>query len=85
MPGVWAVFTYDDIASLAKAIPIRVFELPGLDRFLQVPLAHDKVRHVGEAVAMVVAESRYLAEDALEAIYVEYEPLPAVTGVPPTP
>ena len=35
MPGVWAVFTYDDIASLAKAIPIRVFELPGLDRFLQ--------------------------------------------------
>ena len=81
MPGVWAVFTYDDIASLAKAIPIRVFELPGLDRFLQVPLAHDKVRHVGEAVAMVVAESRYLAEDALEAIYVEYEPLPAVTGV----
>ena len=81
MPGVSVVFTYDDIASLAKAIPIRVFELPGLDRFLQVPLARDKVRHVGEPVAMVVAESRYLAEDALEAIYVEYEPLPAVTGV----
>ncbi len=51
MPGVRAVFTYDDIASLAKAIPIRVFELPGLDRFLQVPLARDKVRHVGEPVA----------------------------------
>ena len=42
------------------------------------PLAIDKVRHVGEAVAVVVAESRYRAEDALEQIVVEYDPLPAV-------
>ncbi len=67
MEGVAAVFTYDDIASLAKAIPVRVFELPGMDRFLQEPLASGTVRHVGEAVAVVVAESRYLAEDALDA------------------
>ena len=38
----------------------------------------DKVRYVGEGVAVVVAESRYLAEDALELIEVEYEALPAV-------
>ena len=44
----------------------------------QVPLARDKVRFVGEPVAMVVAESRYLAEDALADILVDYEPLPAV-------
>jgi CO/xanthine dehydrogenase Mo-binding subunit len=44
----------------------------------QVPLARDKVRHGGEALAMVVAESRYIAEDALEDIVVDLEPLPAV-------
>ena len=81
IPGVAAVFTYDDIASLAKTIPVRVFELPGLDQYLQEPLASDKVRYVGEAVAVAVAESRYLAEDALDAIVVEYDPLPAVTSV----
>ena len=41
-------------------------------------LAHDKVRHVGEAVAVILAESRYLAEDAAELVSVDLEPLPAV-------
>jgi aerobic carbon-monoxide dehydrogenase large subunit len=44
-------------------------------------LAHEKVRYVGEPVALAVAESRYLAEDALDAIEVEYEDLPAVVDV----
>lgn len=44
-------------------------------------LAWDKVRHVGEAVAVVIAESRYLAEDAAELVEVEYESLPAVVDV----
>jgi CO/xanthine dehydrogenase Mo-binding subunit len=44
-------------------------------------LAQVKVRYTGEAVAMVAAESRYLAEDALELIVVAYEPLPAVAGM----
>ena len=47
----------------------------------QVPLARDKVRHVGEPLAVVVAESRYLAEDALDDIAVELEPLPAVVDL----
>ena len=47
----------------------------------QVPLAKEKVRHAGEAVVMVIAESRYLAEDALEEIFVEYEPLDAVVDL----
>ena len=81
LEGVAAVFTYDDIASIAKAIPVRVFELPGLDRYLQVPLAEGKVRYVGEPVAIVVATDRYVAEDALEIIDVDYEPLPAVTDL----
>ena len=41
-------------------------------------LAHDKVRHVGEAVAVIVAESRYLAEDAAELVALDLEPLPAI-------
>ena len=40
-------------------------------------LAHDKVRHVGEAVAVIVAESRYVAEDAAELVTIDFEPLPA--------
>ena len=45
------------------------------------PMAIDKVRFVGEPVAVVVADSRYIAEDAAELVHVEYDPLPAVTGV----
>jgi len=81
LPGVEGVFTYDDIASIAKVIPVRVFEIPGLDQYLQVPLAEQKVRYVGEPVAMVVAINRYVAEDALELISVDYDPLPAVTDL----
>ena len=81
IPGVIAVFTFQDIASLAKPIPLRLYPLPGLEHFLQYPLARDKVRYVGEPVAVVVAESRYLAEDALDAMEVTYEPLPAVIDV----
>ncbi len=81
LPGVHAVYTFQDIAPLARPIPVRVFHLPGLEDFLQNHLAVDKVRYVGEPVALVVAESRYLAEDALEAVQVDYEPLPPVTGV----
>jgi len=47
----------------------------------QVPLAKDKVRYVGEAVAVVFAESRYIAEDALEDIVVDYEPLETVVDL----
>ncbi|HEX9868464.1 MAG TPA: xanthine dehydrogenase family protein molybdopterin-binding subunit, partial [Candidatus Tectomicrobia bacterium] len=81
IPGVVAVLTFGDIAALAKPIPVRLYPLPGLERFLQYPLAHDRVRYVGEAVAVVVAESRYIAEDGLDAMDVTYEPLPAVTDV----
>ncbi len=82
IPGVVAVFTFQDIASYAKPIPIRLYPLAGLERFLQYPLAREKVRYVGEPVAVVVASSRYVAEDALDAIEVRYESLPAVVRMP---
>ncbi|MFQ5872717.1 MAG: xanthine dehydrogenase family protein molybdopterin-binding subunit [Dehalococcoidia bacterium] len=81
VPGVVAVFTYADLAPSIKPIPIRMVPLPGLERYLQYPLASGIVRYVGEPVAIVVAESRYLAEDALDAIEVMYEPLAAVVNV----
>ncbi len=45
------------------------------------PVARDKARHAGDAVAVVLAETRALARDAAELVEVEYEPLPAVTDV----
>src|SRR5262245_41909556 len=58
--GVAAVFTFQDMMAYAKPIPIRLYPLAGLERFLQYPLAHAKVRYVGEPVAVVVASSRYV-------------------------
>ena len=75
-PGVHAVLLPEDVAHVA-GIPVRVHPLPELRPFLQKPLAQDKVRFVGEAVAVVVADTRYVAEDALDLVIVEYEPLEA--------
>lgn len=81
LPGVVKVFTFQDLGELAVPVPIRMYQLPGLERYLQPLLAQNKVRYVGEPVALAVAESRYLAEDALDAIDVEYEDLPAIVDV----
>jgi aerobic carbon-monoxide dehydrogenase large subunit len=79
LDGVVDVIAFDEIAPRARPIPIRIGQLPGLERFIQFPLVQDKVRFVGEPIAVVVATSRYLAEDALELIDVDIESLPAVT------
>ncbi len=78
IPGVVRVFTHQDLAEIDDPVPIRMYKLPGLERYLQFPLARDTVRYVGDPVAVAIAESRYLAEDALDAIEVTYEPQPAV-------
>ncbi|MFQ5851252.1 MAG: xanthine dehydrogenase family protein molybdopterin-binding subunit [Candidatus Binatia bacterium] len=81
IPGVVWIFTFQDIAELDVPVPIRMYRLPGLERYLQHPLARDTVRYVGEPVAVAVAESRYLAEDALDAIDVTYNPVPEVVDL----
>ena len=81
LPGVVAVFTFDDLGPAAKPIPMRMHKLPGLERYLQLPLARDMARYVGEPVAIAIAESPHLAEDALDAVRVAYEPLPAVVDI----
>ena len=84
-PGVVAVYTAADLGDYWRPGPLLVPPPPiaGLvfHACTQVPLAKDKLRHVGEPIAMVVAESRYLAEDALDDIVVEAEPLPAVVDL----
>ena len=78
LPGVIGVLTAADMPGV-KTIPMRTGVIPGLERSQQAPIATTKVRYVGDPIAVVVAESRYLAEDALELIDVEYHPLGAVT------
>lgn len=77
LDGVVDVFTAADLPEGGPKIPMRMFKREGMERFLQRPLATDKVRYSGEPVAVVVAESRYLAEDAAELVEVDYEPLPS--------
>ncbi len=80
MAGVHAVITAVDIGADIPVIPLRLAPLVEFEPFRQPVIARDKVRYVGEPIAVVVAETRALAEDALEAIEVRFEPLSAVTG-----
>jgi carbon-monoxide dehydrogenase large subunit len=84
-PGVIAVYTADDLGDYWQHGPLLVPPppVPGAIFHVctQVPLARDKVRHVGEPIAMVVAESRYIAEDALADIVVDLEPLPVAVDL----
>jgi carbon-monoxide dehydrogenase large subunit len=78
-PGVVAAVTGDDVPEVR--IPIRVAPTPAAERALQTPLARDRVRYVGEPVAVVVATDPYLAEDAADDVAVHVEPLPVVADV----
>ena len=83
--GVIAVYTAQDLGDYWRPGPLLVPPPPvaGLvfNQRTQVPLAKDKVRHVGEPLALVIAASRYLAEDAVADVAVELEPLPAVVDL----
>ncbi|HEY6821865.1 MAG TPA: xanthine dehydrogenase family protein molybdopterin-binding subunit [Burkholderiales bacterium] len=80
MPGVKAVYTADDVAPNAKVptIPLRLAPLPQLVPYEQPVIAQGHVRYVGEPIAIVIADTQAQAEDALDAIQVEIEPLTAV-------
>ncbi len=80
IPGVISVVTAADSPMLRRPMPIFVPH-PELRAAMYSPLADGWVRFVGEPVAIVVAESRYLAEDALDAIEVDYEPMPPVVDM----
>jgi carbon-monoxide dehydrogenase large subunit len=84
--GVVAAYTAWDLGDYWQPGPLLVAPPPTIERLefntaTHVPLAKDKVKHVGEPIAMVVAESRYVAEDALADIVVDLEPLDAVVDI----
>jgi carbon-monoxide dehydrogenase large subunit len=86
-PGVVYALSGPELAKMVPPVSDSQLSLPAKwkaqiqHKFLnpqQPMLAHDKARHVGEAIAIVVADSRYAAEDAAELVTVEFETLPAV-------
>ncbi|MQA02183.1 MAG: molybdopterin-dependent oxidoreductase [Streptosporangiales bacterium] len=84
--GVVAVYTYDDLVAdtatrVAEPLPVLIPHPALHSPRTPYPLAKDEVNHVGEAVAMVIARDRYLAEDACDRIQVSYDPLPPVVGI----
>ena len=83
--GVVAIYTAQDLGDYWKPGPLLVSPPPVKNIVFhertQVPLAKDKVKFAGEPVVMVLAESRYIAEDALADIQIDYEPLEAVVDL----
>jgi len=80
LPGVIDVLTGEDLA--ADVPPYApVIELAGYRGVARPVVARGRVRHVGEYVAVILAESPYAAQDALDLVGVEYEPLPAVATI----
>jgi aerobic carbon-monoxide dehydrogenase large subunit len=80
--GVVAAFSGQDLVEdWAGPLPMAWPVTEDINNPPHWPLAKDKARHVGDGVAVVVAESRALAKDAAELVEVDYEPLPAVVNV----
>ena len=81
--GVHAVWTHDDLdrPSMAEPLPLLIPHPALTHGRTQFALARDEVNHVGEAIAFVVADDRYVAEDAVGRIRVDYEFLAPVVGI----
>ena len=83
--GVIGIYTAESLGEYWRHGPLLVDPPPIEDMIFntrtQVPLARDKVHYAGEPVVMVVAESRYIAEDAVDEIWVDYDPLPVVVDL----
>src|SRR5262245_29114012 len=84
-PGVLAVYTAADLGDYLKPAPLLVPPPPIKDLVFNarthLALAKDKVRYVGEPIAMIVAESRYIAEDAVRDVIVDADPIDAVVDL----
>src|ERR1700691_1283151 len=74
-PGVVAVFTAEDLADQVKPL-YATSRMKNYHATPILPLARGKVRYVGEPVVGIIAQNRYQAEDALELVAIDYEPLP---------
>ncbi len=80
LPGVRHVLIGADLGAVVPKIPLRLQPLPQLEPFHQPMLADGKVRYVGEPIAVVLADTPSIAEDALDHIDLDIETLPAITS-----
>ncbi|GAC1497382.1 MAG: molybdopterin-dependent oxidoreductase [Ktedonobacteraceae bacterium] len=82
-PGVVAVYTAQDLKGKVGNIPVAAPLPPHITEGMgrRLPLAEGKVRFYGDPVAVVIAENRYIARDAIDLIDVDYEPLPAAIDI----
>ena len=80
LPGVHAVLAYADLPESVRrqTLPLLVPHPAIRQPFMPYALAKDEACYAGEPVACVIADSRYIAEDAAQLVEVDYEPLPAV-------
>jgi aerobic carbon-monoxide dehydrogenase large subunit len=81
LPGIFDVITHADLGALGAPLPKLIPHASLRHHKTQRALAASVVRHVGEPVAFVVADSRYAAEDALDLIEVSYAPMPAAVDL----
>ena len=80
--GLVAIYTHEDLdGRMGEPLPLLIPHPTLTHGRTPYPLAKDEVNHVGEAIVMVVATDRYVAEDAAQRVVVEYEFLPAVVGI----
>jgi carbon-monoxide dehydrogenase large subunit len=80
LPGVRHILISADLGVVVPKIPLRLQPLPQLEPFHQPMLADGKVRYVGEPIAVVLADTPSIAEDALDHIDLDIETLPAITS-----
>jgi aerobic carbon-monoxide dehydrogenase large subunit len=78
LAGVHSVITAEEIGNRVPRVPMRLQPLPDFEPFAQPVIAESKVRYVGEALAVVLADTPAIAEDALGLIEIDIEPLPPV-------
>jgi len=82
VPGLIGIYTYEDLEGrVAEPLPLLIPHPALLNGRTGYPLANEYVRHVGEAIVMVIAEDRYVAEDVVDLIKVSYEILKPVVGI----
>jgi len=84
LPGVFAVWTADDIAEVPP-VDFREGSIPALDPYRQPVLAKERVRYVGDPVAAIFAADAYVAEDAADLVVMEIEELPPLLDAEATP
>ena len=80
LPGVYSIITEADLPAQMPLVPLRLMPMEDLIPLGQPALARDKVRYVGEVIAIILAKNIAIGEDARGLIEIDIEPLPAISN-----